>query len=189
MMDGLDIRETMRHWYDGGLYVKIQPPAIGHLDACIFLFESQADPRNFPWRTTWFAEHSEESTLAFFATDYRQEMLGPGVAVATYGGAMFLYPPRSIPDIWHDTELDFADTLEDRLVAAACMHASGRHIALLSPTAPGASWRAMAKRFGKKLVHVPLSQFNEGLLQQLRTVHVLNGQQVRSYAAHFIRKA
>ncbi len=189
IMDGLDIRETMRHWYDGELYVKIQPPSVGHLDACVFLFESQPDPRDYGWRTTWFAEHEEESTLAFFATDYRQEMLGPGVAVATYGGAMFLYPPRPIPNIWENPALDFADTLEDRLVAAACLHAEGRHIALLSPTPPGAAWRTMAKRLGKKLVHVPLGQFNDAMIQQLRTVHVLNGKEVRSFAAHFIRKA
>ncbi len=68
LMDGLDIRETLRHWYDGGLYVKIQPPSVGHLDACLILFEHPADPRDYPWRTTWFAEHSEESTLAFYAT-------------------------------------------------------------------------------------------------------------------------
>ncbi len=188
-MDGLDIRETMRHWYDGELYVKIQPPTIGHLDAAVFLFESQADPRSYPWRTTWFAEHKDESTLAFFATDFRQEMIGPGVAVATYGGALFLYPPRPIDDIWMDAELDFADTMEDRVVAAACLHSRSRHIAILSPAAPGAAWKRLAKRYGKRLVHVPLGHFNDAMVQQLRTVHVLNGQQVRSYASHFIRKA
>ncbi len=188
LMDGIDIRETLRHWYDGNLYVKIQPPSVGHLDACLLLFENEADPRDYPWRTTWFAEHPEESTLAFFATDYRQEMLGPGVAVATYGGALFLYPPRSIPDVWTNPELDFADTLEDRLIGAACLHAKSKQIAFLSPTAPGVARRTIAKRFGKTLVHVPLSQFNDGVVNQLRTVHVLNGQQVRSYAAHFIRQ-
>ncbi len=188
LMDGIDIRETLRHWYDGNLYVKIQPPSVGHLDACVMLFDSFADPREYPWRTTWFAEHKDESTLAFFATNFGDELLGPGVAVATYGGALFLYPPRSIADIWHDKELDFADTLEDRLIAAACVHSQSKQIALLSPKPPNATWRKWAKRHGKSLVHVPLGQFNDGVIQQLRTVHVLNGQEVRSYAAHFIRK-
>jgi hypothetical protein len=84
--------------------------------------------------------------------------------------------------------LDFVDTLEDRLIAAACLHSQSKQIAFLSPAAPGAEWRKIAKRFGKTLVHVPLSQFNDGVVQQLRTVHVLNGQEVRSYAAHFIRQ-
>jgi hypothetical protein len=189
LMDGLDIRETMRHWFDGDLYVKVQPPSIGHLDACVLLFEAHPDPRDYTWRTTWFAEHAEESTLAFCATDFRKEMLGPGIAVANYGAALFLYPPRSIPDIWHDPQLDFADTLEDRIIAAACLHAQSRHIALMSPMPPNAAWRSLAKRHGKKLVHVPMGKFNDAMLQQLRTVHVLNGQEVRSFAAHFIRKA
>jgi hypothetical protein len=189
ILDGIDIRETIRHWYDGDIYVKVLPPSVGMLDACVMLFENSFDPRQYPWRTTWYAEHQEESTLAFFATDFSQEMVGPGIAMATYGGAMFLYPPISIPDIWHNRELDFTNTLEDRLIAAACRHCRGRHVALMSPTPPGAQLRKLAKRFGKKLVHVPLSQFNDATIQQLRMVHVLNGKEVRSFASHFIRKA
>lgn len=189
ILDGIDIRETLRHWYDGDIYVKVLPPSVGALDACVMLFENNVDPRQYPWRTTWYAEHKDESTLAFFATNFGQEMIGPGIALATYGGAMFLYPPVKIPDIWHDRSLDFTDTLEDRLIAAACKYCRGRHVALLSPTAPGANLRRLAKRYGRKLVHVPLSQFNDAMIQQLRMVHVLNGKEVRSYASHFIRKA
>lgn len=189
ILDGIDIRETLRHWYDGDIYVKVLPPSVGTLDACVMLFENNVDPRQYPWRTTWYAEHKDESTLAFFATNFGQEMIGPGIALATYGGAMFLYPPVKIPDIWHDRSLDFTDTLEDRLIAAACKYCRGRHVALLSPTAPGANLRRLAKRYGRKLVHVPLSQFNDAMIQQLRMVHVLNGKEVRSYASHFIRKA
>jgi len=189
MMDGIDLRETLRHWYDGSLYVKVQPPTIGHLDAAVMLFDNEPDPREYSWRATWFAEHEEESTLAFFATPFQKEMLGPGVAVSTYGGAMFLFPPRRIADVWEDDLLDFADTIEQRLVAAACLHAQSRHIALLSWSAPGQSLKKIAKLFKKALVHVPLSHFSDSVVQQLRTFHVLNGQHVRSYAAHFIRKA
>jgi hypothetical protein len=189
ILDGIDIRETIRHWYDGDIYVKVLPPSVGTLDACVMLFESSPDPRQYPWRTTWYAEHQEESTLAFFATDYRNEMVGPGIAQATYGGAMFIYPPMPIPDIWSNRQLDFTNTLEDRLIAATCLHCRGRHVALMSPNPPGANLRRLAKRFGKKLVHVPLSQFNDATIQQLRMVHVLNGKEVRSFASHFIRKA
>ncbi len=189
IMDGLDLRETLRHWYDGSLYVKILPPSIGHLDATVMLFDPEPDPREYGWRATWFAEHIDESTLAFFATPFTKEMLGPGVAVSTYGGAMFLYPPRPIEDIWSDPRLDYADTLEQRLVAAACMHSQSRQIAVLSHTAPGLVLKHIAKRYHRKLVHVPLSHFADSVVQQLRMFHVLNGKHVRSYAAHFIRKA
>jgi hypothetical protein len=188
VMDGIDIRDTLRNWHTGDIYVKVLPPARGTLDCVVMLFDTPADPRTYPMRTTWYAEHLEESTLAFYATDL-SEVVGPGIALSTYGGAMFLFPPVSIPDIWTDPRLDFAETLEDRLIAAACRWSQSRHIALLSPQAPGANWRRMAKRVGKRLVHVPLGQFGDSTIQQLRMMHVLNGKQVRSYAAHFIRKA
>ena len=187
--DGIDIRETLRHWYDGDIYVKVMPPSVGNLDCCVMLFDVPADPRDYPWQTTWFAEHKDESTLAFFATDFGKELIGPGIALATYGGAMFLYPPVPIPDIWRDPRLEFAEQLEDRLIAAACLHSRERQIAVLSERAPGAAWRSIARKLHKKLVHVPLGHFNDAMLQQLRMVHVLNGTEVRSYAERFIRKA
>lgn len=187
--DGIDIRDTLRHWYEKQIYVKVVPPDRGALDACVMLFDSPADPRDYPWRTTWFAEHDEESTLAFFATDFRREVVGPGICLATYGGALFLYPPVVIEDIWQDERLDFAETLEERLVGAACLHSRNRQVALLSHLPPGAGWKRMARRFRKHLVHVPLGGFSEAEVAQLRMVHVLNGTKVRSYAAHFIRKA
>ncbi len=186
--DGIDIRDTLRHWYERQIYVKIVPPSRGTLDACVMLFDSPADPRKYPWRTTWFAEHKDESTLAFFSTHFQEEMVGPGIGLSIYGGALFLYPPIVIPDIWMDRRIDFATTLEERIIAAACLHSRGREIALLSPLPPGHGWQRLARRYHKRLVHVPLSSFSDEQVQQLRMVHVLNGSEVRSYAADFIRK-
>jgi hypothetical protein len=187
--DGIDIRDTLRHWHEGDIYVKVLPPSRGRLDCAVMLFDSPADPRTYPWRTTWFAEHEQESTLAFFATDYRRELVGPGIGLASYGGALFLFPPVAIRDIWADKRLDFVETLEERLLAAACLHSRSPHIALLSPLPPGAGWRRLARRFKKTWVHLPLGQFGDSTVAQLRMVHVLNGRHVRSYAAHFIRRA
>lgn len=189
LKDGLDLRETLRNWHTGELYVKVQPPTRGALDCVVMLFDSPADPRDYPWRVTWHAEHQDESTLALFATDFTQHMLGPGIGQSTYGGAVFLFPPRPIPDIWRNKRFNFTDTLEERLLAAGCFHAEERHVALLSTAPPGPVFRQIAKRFGKKLVHVPLSRFSQETVQQLRMFHVLNGTHIRSYAAHFIRKA
>jgi hypothetical protein len=187
VMDGLDIRETLRHWHTGDLYVKVIPPSRGSLEVVVFLFDVPADPRHYPFRSTWFAEHPGESTLAYFATNPMDNLVGPGIAQAEYGGALFLWPPRSIPDVWTDLRLDFADTLEERLLSAALLHSRERHIALVSPKPPLASWRRLARRFGRKLVHLPMKRFSGQLVERLRTFHVLNGKQVRSYAAEFIR--
>jgi hypothetical protein len=187
--DGIDIRDTLRNWFTGDIYVKELPPSCGMLDAAVMLFDAPADPRDYPWRSTWYAEHENESTLAFFATDFQNEPVGPGICLANYGGAMFLFPPRAIPDIWTDHRLDFVETLEDRLIAAACLHSTSRSVALLSALPPGAGWRKLAKQYGRSLIHLPLAQFSDSTIQQLRYLHVLNGHQVRSYAADFIRRA
>ena len=44
LKDGLDIRETLRNWHTGDLYVKEIPPARGTIEIVVFLFESPADP-------------------------------------------------------------------------------------------------------------------------------------------------
>lgn len=186
--DGIDIRDTVRNWHTGEIYVKVLPPNRGKLDVAVMLFDSPADPREYPWRTTWFAEHQEESTLAFYATDFQSQPIGPGICLAHYGGAMFIYPPVMIPDIWSDPKLDFASTLEERLIAAGCMYSTCRHVALLSAAPPGQAWKKIAKRFGRTLVHLPLSKFSDSTVQQLRMVHVLNGKDIRSYASSFIRR-
>ncbi len=185
--DGIDIRETLRNWHTGDLYVKVLPPGRGSIEAVVFLFEVPADPQVYTHRATWFAEHSEESTLAFYATDPMQNLVGPGIAQAVYGGALFLFPPRPIPEIWTDPRLQFATTLEERLLAAGFLHSKDRHVAVASPGLPRASWRLLARKFGRKIVHLPLKRFSGQLLERLRTFHVLNGKHVRSYAADYIR--
>ena len=188
MKDGLDIRETLRNWHTGDLYVRVNPPAAGRLDCVLMLFDSPADPRDYPWRITWHAEHQDESTLSLFATNFLEEMVGPGIAVARYGGAMFLFPPRPVPDIWQDSRFDFVDTLEERLLAAALHYSREKQIAVMSHAAPGPAWRRMAARYRRRLVHVPISRFGAETIEKLRIFHVLNGQHIRSYADHFIRR-
>jgi hypothetical protein len=187
VMDGLDMRETLRHWHTGELYVKILPPTRGSIEVVVFLFDVPADPRQYPLRTTWFAEHAQESTLAFYATDPMKNLIGPGIAQAEYGGAMFLFPPRHLPDVWTDPRLDAADTLEERLLAAALLHSQEKHVAVVSPRIPPPSWRRLARRYGRKIIHLPLQRFSCQVIERLRRFHILNGREVRSYAADFIR--
>src|SRR3954466_16386985 len=100
-------------------------------------------------------------------------MVGPGIAQSEYGGALFLYPPRPIENIWTDESLDFADTLEERLLAAALTHSRQRHVALVSPRPPGLVVRRMAARLGRKILHLPLARFSGQLIERLRFFHIL----------------
>lgn len=207
--DGVDLRETLRHWFTGSrrtglhgltrperssrpsnrmdIYVKDIPPARGNVEVVIFLFDTPADPDVYSWQATWYAEHAEESTLCFYASPFQDQMVGPGIGQSQYGGALFLFPPRPIPNIWEDRRLNFARSLEERLIAGAAMHSQEPHIVLVSPVPPLARWRRIARECRRHLVTIPLSRFSGQTVDRLRRFHVLNGHEIRSYAARFIR--
>jgi hypothetical protein len=200
--DGVDLRESLRHFTHGragtagvggrrctfDIFVKEIPPARGNVEVVVFLFDTPADPEVYGWQATWYAEHAGESTLCFYASPFQNRMTGPGIAESRYGGALFLFPPRPIPDVWTDPALDFAQSLEERLIAAASMHSQEPNVALISPIRPRASWRRIARRFQRHLIFMPMSRFSSQTVDRLRRFHVLNGHEIRSYAARFIRE-
>jgi hypothetical protein len=197
MKDGIDIRETLRHWslrQKPGrsrrleIYVKEVPPARGNVDTVIFLFDTPADSEQYSWHATWYAEHAQESTLCFYATPFLDNMIAPGIGQSRYGGALFIFPPRPISDIWTDESLAFAKTLEERLIAAGAAHSGETHLALVTPIPPKSRWRHIARQFGRQLVPIPMSRFSGQMIDRLRRFHVLNGHEIRSFAAQFIRE-
>ncbi len=196
--DGIDLRESLRHWYGRSpaqvragrqveIYVKEIPPARGNVEAVVFLFDTPADPEVYSWKATWYAEHAEESTLCFYATPFQERMVGPGIAQSRYGGALFLFPPRIIPDVWGDPRLASARSLEEKLLGGAALHSREPHLVLVSPRQPPARWRRLVREFRRQLVVIPLSRFSGQVVDRLRRFHVLNGHEVRSFAANFIR--
>ena len=186
--DGIDIRDTLRHWYTGDIYVKEIPPSRGSVDAVVFIFEANPDPMKYNWKQTWYAEHGEESTLCFYATPYIEDMVGPGIARSTYGGCFMLFPPRHIPDIWQDIRFENAETLAERLISAALFYSRERHVALVAPKHPTLKWKRLARRYKKNLVYIPLKRFSLQTIDRVRKFHVLNGKEIRSYASRFIQE-
>jgi hypothetical protein len=185
--DGVDMRETLRHWHKGDLYVKEIPPSRGRIEIVVFIFDEKPDPNNYQWRQTWYAEHNEESTLCFFATNYANDIIGPGLGRATYGGCMMIYPPRPIPDIWKDPRINIAKTLEEKILEAAFFHSQEKHVTIVAPCPPKLSWRKLSKYYKKNIIHLPLKRFSNQTIEKIRRFHVLNGKQVRSFAKNFIQ--
>jgi len=185
--DGVDMRETLRHWHKGDLYVKEIPPSRGRIEIVVFIFDEKPDPNNYQWRQTWYAEHNEESTLCFFATNYTNDLIGPGLGRATYGGCMMIYPPRPIPDIWKDPRINIAQTLEEKILEAAFFHSQEKYVTIVAPCPPKLSWRKLSKNYKKNIIHLPLKRFSNQTIEKIRRFHVLNGKQVRSFAKNFIQ--
>ena len=47
VMDGLDMRETLRNSHKGDIYVKILPPRRGSVEVVVFLFDTPANPEKY----------------------------------------------------------------------------------------------------------------------------------------------
>lgn len=183
--DGLDIRETLRNWYTGDLYVKELPPARGDIDSVVIVFDQDHDER-YPQRATWYAEHDEESTLTFYATDPMDDMIGPGVARARYGGLSLLFPPRPVPNVFQITNSSDFPSLAHQLAYGAMLFTKQRNIAYVSARKPDLRLKRYASQLKRHIVWLPLSSFSSETLRRLQLFHVLNGRVVRSWAARYI---
>jgi len=188
LKDGLDIRETLKKWYTGDIYIKENPPTRGSIDTVLIFFEYPIDYEKYTWRTTLFAEHQKESTIAFIATDYREKIIGPLIGKAQYAALVLWYPPRLIKNIWQDKRFDIFKTPEQRIAAAAMFHSREKHCALLSVRPPDLALQNIAKLFKKKWIYISINKFSQQMIQKLRDVHILGGHKVRSYAADFLGK-
>lgn len=183
--DGIDIRETLRNWYTGDIYIKEQPPFKGKIDTVVIIFDSLHDSK-YPHCTTWYAEHKEESTLSFYATDPFENMIGPGIAKCYYGGLSLLFPPRAIPNIFEITEQLNLPDLATRLIYGAMLFSNEKNIAYVSSKKPSIDLKNIARKLKKHLIWLPLSTFSNETLRKLRRFHILNGKNVRSWANRFI---
>lgn len=183
--DGIDIRETLRNWHTGDIYIKEIPPSKGKIDTVVIIFDDSND-QLYGHCATWYAEHKEESTLSFYATDPFENMIGPGIAECKYGGLALLYPPRQIPDIFSLTKDINLPNLAIRLTIGALLFSQERTIAYVSSKRPGAFLKNQASKYKKHLLWIPISTFSNETLRRLQKFHILNGKDVRSWAGRYI---
>ena len=190
MKDGPDIRETIRRWHEGRIYVVDAPVATGKAGSVVVIFDEDPPQRGgrerYPWKLTWHGEHAQESDMAFYATPPGEIVVGPGISRCTYGGFMLTYPPMRVYDIWEDPFFDFARTKAERLLVAAIDYSLEKYIVYVARRPPTALARNFAARQGKKVVYLPLGSFSPLLLHRIRNFHVLEGHHVREYADKYI---
>jgi hypothetical protein len=183
--DGIDIRETMRNWFTDDIYVRELPPSHGAVDTVVIIFDADHDEK-YPHCATWYAEHDEESTLTFYATDPFADLVGPGVARSYYGGLSLLFPPRMVPDVFSLPGLPDLRTRAEYLLYGGLLFSHEKIVAYVAAKKPGVRLTKLARSCGKRLVWIPLSAFSTETMQKIRKFHVLNGKTVRSWAARFI---
>jgi hypothetical protein len=190
MLDGIDIRQTIRDWGKGKIYVKESRPLRGKVGSVVVIFDldlgDKADGEGFPWRVTWLGEHDQESDMAFYSTPAGEVMDGPGISRCQYGGFMLTYPPLRVYDIWKDPFFNAARTKPERLLMAAIDYSVEKHVVYVAADPPSGWCISMAARMGKKIIYLPIGVFSPVTLKKMRQFHVLDGHHVRRYARHYI---
>ena len=189
MQDGIDIRETIREWTSGKLYVKAERPFKGKVGSVVVIFDPDASKEgeeDFPWCVTWLGEHSQESDMAFYSTPAGEVMDGPGISRCQYGGFMLSYPPLRVYDIWRDSFFGVARNKPERLLMAALDYSLEKHVVYLAADPPSGWCQSMAARLGKKIIYLPLGTFSPVTLKKIRQFHVLDGHGVRQYARQYL---
>jgi hypothetical protein len=196
LKDGIDVRETLRHWHDGRLYVREDIPLSGKVGSVVVIFdEDRGDEakggakERYPWMVTWLGEHDQESDMALYATPAGEELVGPGISKCEYGGFVMTYPPQRMVDVWSDPFFDPARSKAERLLMAAIDYSVERHVLYVAEKPPRSWFHTLAERVGRKLIYMPLGQLNPKTLKRVRAFHVLDGQHVRAYSADYIRKS
>ncbi len=188
--DGLDIRQTIREWPHGPIYVKESRPLQGKVGSVVVIFDPDLSGKDgkerFPWRVTWLGEHDQESDMSFYSTPAGEVMDGPGISRCQYGGFMLTYPPLRVYDIWKDPFFNMARNKPERLLMAAIDYSLEKHVVYVAATPPSGWCQSMAARHGKKIVYLPIGIFSPITLKKIRQFHVLDGHHVRKYAKQFI---
>jgi hypothetical protein len=186
MLDGIDIRETIRNWHEGKIFVRHQERVHGDVGSLVVIFDEDHQGDKYPWLTTWLGEHQNESDMAFYSTDPFSHMVGPGIGRAEYGGFLMSLPPRRMFDVWSDPDYDLAETKAERLLLAGIDYSVGRLVVYVAPKPPRTVFRSVAARMGHQILYIPLGQLSSDKLKKVRVVHVLDGHERRKEAKDYI---
>lgn len=185
ILDGIDLRETIRNWHEGTIYVRECQKVAGEVGAVVVIFDEDRDDR-YTYLTTWLGEHQNESDMAFYSTHPFDRMVGPGIGRAEYGGFLMTLPPRRMFDVWGDPDYSFAETKPERLLLAGLDYSTHRHVVYVAPKPPRSAFRSIASQFGRTILYVPIGQLSPTKLKKIRVVHVLDSHARRAEAKQFI---
>lgn len=191
LLDGIDMRETLRHWHEKTVYVRESLQVKGNVGSVVVIFEPDDNPQRgrhgkYSWTMTWQGEHEQESDMALYATHPRENPAGPGIGRAEYGGFVMSYPPGRMFHVWEDPCFDLAHNKAERLLLAALDYSEERHVVYVSASPPRSWFHTYASKIKRKILYVPIGNLSPVTLKRIRTFHVLSGHHVRSYAKDYV---
>ena len=186
LLDGIDIRETIRKWPEKRIYVKNRGTARGGSGAVVVIFDEDERDEKYPCRMTWLGEHEQESDMAFYATPPEDNIVGPGMCRCEYGGFLMTYPPRRLYDVWRDPDYRFLPSKSEVLLAAALDYSLERQVVYVASRPPRSAMRTLAERLRRQIVYIPKGALSPSRLKKIRVFHILSGHDKREAAKDYI---
>lgn len=188
VLDGIDLRETIRHWTEKKIYVRESGRTPGDIGIVVAIFDEDQDGsgERYPYELTWLGEHGQESDMAFYATAPDRAIVGPGICRVTYGGFLLSYPPGRLGDVWTDADYRFAETKSEVLLLAALDYSLERVVIHVAPKPPRAVFHEIAARLDRKILHLPIGTLSPATLKKIRVMHVLSGHAKRKIARDYL---
>jgi hypothetical protein len=188
VLDGIDVRETIRHFLDKTIYVREAGRTPGEIGVVVAIFDEDLDEasQRYPYQLTWLGEHGQESDMAFYATAPERAVVGPGICRVTYGGFLLSYPPGRLADVWTDSDYRFAETKSERLLLAALDYSRERVVVHAAPKPPRALFHQLAARLDRKILHLPIGTLSPATIRKIRVMHVLSGRAKREIAKDYV---
>ncbi len=185
ILDGIDLRETIRNWHEAKIYVRQLDRIAGEVGATVVIFDEDPDDR-YQYLTTWLGEHQNESDMAFYSTRPFEHLVGPGIGRAEYGGFLMALPPRRMLDVWSDPDYDFAQNKPERLLMAGLDYSQQRFVVYVASKPPRSIFRSIAAHLNRRIIYIPIGALNPARLKKLRVVHVLDSYERRDEAKGYI---
>jgi len=115
-----------------------------------------------------------------------QQVVGPGIMRATYGGFMLTYPPGRLYDVWRDPDYSAGVSKPEVLLMAAVDYSVDKLVVHVAAHPPLSRMRDYATAGGRRIVHIPLGCLSPVSLRKLRTVHILAGRDKREIAKDYL---
>ncbi len=185
VLDGIDIRETIRNWHRRKIFVRKADRLTGQVGAVVVIFDEDPEDR-YTYLTTWLGEHQNESDMAFYSTHPFDNIVGPGIGRGEYGGLLMTLPPRRLFDVWADPDYQFAETKPERLLMAALDYSTERFVVYVAAKPPRSTFKSIANHLGRKILYVPIGALSPTKLKRMRVVHVLDSYARRAEAKEYI---
>ena len=185
LLDGIDLRETLRNWHKGKIFVREGNRINGDVGALCVIFEEDLDDK-YTYLATWQGEHQNESDMAFYATDPAAHVVGPGIGRAEYGGFLMTLPARRMAYVWSDPDYAFAESKSETLLMAALDYSVERHVVYVAAKPPRSVFRSVASRLNRSIIYIPIGALSSDKVKRLRVVHILDSYARRKEAKDFI---